>query len=236
LAERIREAIPLHSDVQKAALFTDLLTSFAPPLSKAASSSRSRKARSAAYRVLVPGIHAALLWAVVMQFLSLIPAVRRRAGLASGCVYFLATGAIWQGIGLILYGVLVIGLVDNLLRPFPGRQGHQTAGLRGADLHARRHRSLRPERFRHRPADRGNVHGELGNIFGIAGSGRTAPRTEMVGSEPGPLPPPAVDAAFLVTASELRDRKTKRRRTHDLPRRLEATRRLVRLTPKAKGK
>ena len=24
----------------------------------------------------------------------------------------------WQGIGLILYGVLVIGLVDNLLRPF----------------------------------------------------------------------------------------------------------------------
>ena len=33
-------------------------------------------------------------------------------------IYFLATGALWQGIGLILYGVLVIGLVDNLLRPF----------------------------------------------------------------------------------------------------------------------
>jgi predicted PurR-regulated permease PerM len=25
---------------------------------------------------------------------------------------------VWQGISLILYGVLVIGLVDNLLRPF----------------------------------------------------------------------------------------------------------------------
>ncbi len=27
------------------------------------------------------------------------------------------TGAIWQGMALIAYGILVIGLVDNLLRP-----------------------------------------------------------------------------------------------------------------------
>ncbi|AEJ05479.1 hypothetical protein PSTAB_2198 [Stutzerimonas stutzeri] len=27
------------------------------------------------------------------------------------------TGAIWQGVILTLYGVLVIGLVDNILRP-----------------------------------------------------------------------------------------------------------------------
>ena len=27
------------------------------------------------------------------------------------------TGALWQGLGLIAWGVLVIGLVDNLLRP-----------------------------------------------------------------------------------------------------------------------
>ena len=33
-------------------------------------------------------------------------------------IYLLATGAVWQGVSLILYGVLVIGLVDNLLRPF----------------------------------------------------------------------------------------------------------------------
>ena len=32
-------------------------------------------------------------------------------------IYFLATGAIWQGVVLIAYGVLVIGLVDNILRP-----------------------------------------------------------------------------------------------------------------------
>jgi predicted PurR-regulated permease PerM len=32
-------------------------------------------------------------------------------------IYFLATGAVWQGLVLIAYGGLVIGLVDNLLRP-----------------------------------------------------------------------------------------------------------------------
>lgn len=63
------------------------------------------------------GIQGALLWAVVMAFLSLLPAVG--AGLIWGpiAVYFLATGAIWQGGVLIAWGVFVIGLVDNLLRP-----------------------------------------------------------------------------------------------------------------------
>ena len=32
-------------------------------------------------------------------------------------LYFLVTGATWQGIVLTAYGVLVIGLVDNVLRP-----------------------------------------------------------------------------------------------------------------------
>ena len=29
----------------------------------------------------------------------------------------MVTGALWQSVALIVYGVLVIGLVDNLLRP-----------------------------------------------------------------------------------------------------------------------
>jgi predicted PurR-regulated permease PerM len=32
-------------------------------------------------------------------------------------IYLLATGAIWQGVVLIGYGALVIGVVDNFLRP-----------------------------------------------------------------------------------------------------------------------
>jgi len=63
------------------------------------------------------GIQGALLWGFVMAILSLVPAVG--AGLIWGpvAIYFLLTGAIWQGVVLILFGVLVIGLVDNVLRP-----------------------------------------------------------------------------------------------------------------------
>jgi len=65
----------------------------------------------------VLGIPSPLLWAALMAFLSLVPAVG--AGLVWGpvAIYLLATGAIWQGAVLIGFGVLVIGLADNLLRP-----------------------------------------------------------------------------------------------------------------------
>ncbi|MPS47967.1 AI-2E family transporter [Methylobacillus sp.] len=63
------------------------------------------------------GIQAALLWAVIMAFLSLLPAVGASLIWAPVAVYFLATGAIWQGVILIAFGVFVIGLVDNILRP-----------------------------------------------------------------------------------------------------------------------
>ena len=62
-------------------------------------------------------VQAPLLWAVVMAFLSLLPAVGAAIVWAPVAVYFLVTGAIWQGVALIAFGVFVIGLVDNLLRP-----------------------------------------------------------------------------------------------------------------------
>lgn len=62
-------------------------------------------------------IQGPVLWGVVMAFLSLLPAVG--AGLVWGpvAIYFLATGSITQGVVLAAYGILVIGLVDNVLRP-----------------------------------------------------------------------------------------------------------------------
>ncbi len=63
------------------------------------------------------GIHAAVLWGVVMAFLSLVPAVGAGLIWAPAALYLLATGEIWQGAVLIAFGVLVIGLVDNFLRP-----------------------------------------------------------------------------------------------------------------------
>lgn len=64
------------------------------------------------------GISAALLWAVLMAFLSLLPAVGAALVWVPVAIYFFVTGAIWQSVALVAYGVLVIGLVDNLMRPF----------------------------------------------------------------------------------------------------------------------
>jgi predicted PurR-regulated permease PerM len=52
-----------------------------------------------------------------MAVLSLLPAVGSALVWLPVAIYFLVTGAIWQGIVLIAFGVLVIGLVDNVLRP-----------------------------------------------------------------------------------------------------------------------
>ena len=63
------------------------------------------------------GIHSALFWAVLMMFLSLLPAVGAGIVWAPVAVYFLITGMVWEGVVLALYGVFVIGMVDNVLRP-----------------------------------------------------------------------------------------------------------------------
>lgn len=62
-------------------------------------------------------VRAALLWAVLMAFLSLLPAVGAGLVWLPVALYLLVTGAVWQGLALIAWGMLVIGLIDNLLRP-----------------------------------------------------------------------------------------------------------------------
>lgn len=63
------------------------------------------------------GVQGALLWGVLMAFLSLLPAVGAALIWVPVSIYFLATGAIWQGLTLVFIGVFVVGLVDNVLRP-----------------------------------------------------------------------------------------------------------------------
>ncbi len=66
----------------------------------------------------VLGIPGALLWGTVMAFLSLLPAVGAALVWGPVAIYFLATGALLEAAGLAAWGVLAIGLVDNLMRPF----------------------------------------------------------------------------------------------------------------------
>lgn len=63
------------------------------------------------------GIQGALIWGVVMGFFSLLPAIGTGLVWVPVAIYLLATGAIWQGVVLVLCGLLVIGMVDNILRP-----------------------------------------------------------------------------------------------------------------------
>jgi Predicted permease len=63
------------------------------------------------------GIQGALLWGVVMTLLSLLPAVGAALIWGPVAIYFLVTGEYTEGIVLTAFGVLVIGLIDNLLRP-----------------------------------------------------------------------------------------------------------------------
>lgn len=65
----------------------------------------------------VLGVRGALLWAVLMAFLSLLPAIGAGLVWLPVALYYFSTGGVWQGVALCAWGVLVIGLVDNLLRP-----------------------------------------------------------------------------------------------------------------------
>jgi predicted PurR-regulated permease PerM len=63
------------------------------------------------------GIHAPILWAAVMAVFSLLPAVGAAVVWLPVATYLLVTGSTWQGMLLLAWGALVIGLIDNVLRP-----------------------------------------------------------------------------------------------------------------------
>jgi predicted PurR-regulated permease PerM len=70
------------------------------------------------------GVSAPLLWGVSMAFLSLVPAVGAALVWAPVALYFLLAGATWKAVMLTVFGVLVIGLIDNLLRGQPHPPGN----------------------------------------------------------------------------------------------------------------
>jgi predicted PurR-regulated permease PerM len=115
LAERIQGAIPL-SPQHKQHLFSKFTTVIRATVKGNFLVAAAQGALGGAAFWMV-GVQAPLLWAVVMTFLSLLPAVGAALVWGPVAFYFLVTGAVWQGLGLTLFGVLVIGLIDNVLRP-----------------------------------------------------------------------------------------------------------------------
>ncbi|RDC59003.1 UPF0118 membrane protein [Alteripontixanthobacter maritimus] len=65
----------------------------------------------------IAGVPSAILFALLMAIFSLLPALGPAIVWLPVAVYLLATGFIWQGVVVIVSGVAVIGMADNLLRP-----------------------------------------------------------------------------------------------------------------------
>jgi predicted PurR-regulated permease PerM len=65
----------------------------------------------------IVGLDGSILWGALMAFLSLIPAVGSAIIWVPAAVYLFATGQLWQGAFIVGFFVIIVGLVDNILRP-----------------------------------------------------------------------------------------------------------------------
>lgn len=65
----------------------------------------------------VTGIEGALIWGVIMVAFATIPAIGPSIIWLPAGVIMLALGNIWQGLIIILVGVLIISTIDNFIRP-----------------------------------------------------------------------------------------------------------------------
>jgi predicted PurR-regulated permease PerM len=63
------------------------------------------------------GVPNALLWAVVIALCSLLPAVGTGIVWVPVSIYLFATDGIWHGLIMAVSGLVIIGSVDNVLRP-----------------------------------------------------------------------------------------------------------------------
>lgn len=65
----------------------------------------------------IVGMPSVMLLGVLMAIFSLLPALGPAIVWAPVAIYLLATGAIWQGVLVLVSGVALIGMADNVLRP-----------------------------------------------------------------------------------------------------------------------
>lgn len=64
------------------------------------------------------GVPNSVLWGTVAVFASMIPAIGVAAVFVPAVLFLLFTGHAGAGIGLAIFGTLVVGTIDNFLRPF----------------------------------------------------------------------------------------------------------------------
>jgi predicted PurR-regulated permease PerM len=70
-----------------------------------------------ALALLIFGIKSWILWGFIMIVLSIIPVVGPWIVLIPAGLIQIFLGNIWQGIGIIIFSVIVVSNIDNFLRP-----------------------------------------------------------------------------------------------------------------------
>ncbi|MCP3734139.1 AI-2E family transporter [Sphingomonas sp. RP10(2022)] len=115
LAPAIRDALPLERDVADRLL--DRFVSVVRATIKGSVVVALVQGALGAITFWIVGLPAALLWGLLMALAALLPAIGPALVWGPVAVYLLATGAVWQGVVVIVSGVAVIGLADNILRP-----------------------------------------------------------------------------------------------------------------------
>lgn len=65
----------------------------------------------------ITGVPGALIWALIMTAICIIPAVGSFIVWLPIALIMLALGNLWQGLTVLLFGIFVISTIDNLLRP-----------------------------------------------------------------------------------------------------------------------
>jgi len=63
------------------------------------------------------GIDGAVFWGVVMVFLSILPLVGASLVWIPAAIFLVVSGAYLKAVAMVFFGAIVIGLLDNLLRP-----------------------------------------------------------------------------------------------------------------------
>ena len=115
LSKRIQDALPLRAEQER-----ELFRKFTTVIRATIKGSILVAALQGALGGLIfwfLGLHAPVLWGVVMGLLALLPALGAALVWVPAAIYLLATGSIWEGVILLAFGAFVIGLVDNILRP-----------------------------------------------------------------------------------------------------------------------
>ncbi|WP_118185386.1 AI-2E family transporter [Paraburkholderia phosphatilytica] len=115
ISRRIREAAPLDDSHKRALL--GRFTAVVRATVKGNIAVAAIQGLLGGLLFLALGIKGALLWGTLMAFLSLLPAIGSAFVWVPAAVYFLLAGPLWKAIVIVAFCTLVIGTVDNVLRP-----------------------------------------------------------------------------------------------------------------------